>query len=331
MAHRVPGIGRAFLGGIFLLLLAGGTARAQVADSGAVDPCASYTGAGGRVCQAASDVGLLLHPTLGLLMSGGNPVLGTASAMGRFGAVLTVGRATVVHAVLPDPGYDGAADTVAAAESGPGYAPRLDLSLGILSKTLTAGTVTADLLGSVVLIPTTGTDRLQVEKPARSVGDVALGFGFGLRIGFRGEGSLPEASLTIMKRDLPRLRYGSLAAGDSYTNALRASAINVRLLVGKRFSVFNISGGAGVDLYGGDAQVTFRDPATGTVQPTFVQPLSTMRIITVLSGGIELPILRIGGEVGFQVGKDDGVVTNFRRIDPAAGKFFGGFGIGLRF
>ncbi len=53
--------------------------------------------------------------------------------------------------------------------------------------------------------------------------------------------------------------------------------------------------------------------------------------MTVVSGGIELLILRIGGEFGFQVGKDDGVTTNFKNIDPSAGKFFGGFGVGLRF
>jgi hypothetical protein len=76
------------------------------------DECAIYFGQAQNVCDAAVDGTRLFHPIAGLLVSGGNPVLGTAQSLGGFPHMFIGVRANLVKVGLPDLNYDGTSSTV---------------------------------------------------------------------------------------------------------------------------------------------------------------------------------------------------------------------------
>ncbi len=283
-----------------------------------------------RICQAGLDALTLLLPLEGALVSGGNPVPGTASAMGKFGHFRLAARVGVVRTTLPKTDYDGASDTVAADKQLLVPAPRVDLDIGLLSRKLPLGTAAVDFLASSVLLPTGASDRYQVDQTARTVGGLALGLGYGIRIALVMPSPRPTVSLSILRRDMPTLRFGDLAAGDRISLASNLSAINVRLMVGGKVKPVTLAFGAGMDLYKGKGSVSWADSA-GVPDSSIKVELSTSRITTALNAAIDLGPISLWGEGGFQVGKDDGVVTVFERVDTAAGRFYGGLGVALQF
>lgn len=315
------------------LLVAGPVAVAAGQAAPPTD-CGGLTGRTARRCTAALDAAAALQPTVGLLLGGGNPVVGAVRGQGGFGHFGLFGRVTIVSVTIPDPAYDGATDTVGAAKRFLVPAPRLDATLGIASKTLPQGRVTVDLLGSVAGFPAFLTSRVRVDDNARRIAGVALGFGYGVRLGFAGRDSvlpIPPISLSVTRRDFPTLWYGDLGAGHTYRIGLKVSATNVRLMVGKSLAPLSVAAGGGIDLYGGSAHLVVRDSATGGPTTPIVAPLTASRIVVVVNPALELLVLRAGGEIGFQVGKNPGIATVFEKNDPAAGRFFGGVSVGLRF
>src|SRR5690348_515335 len=94
------------------LLGAVGPLAAQNAD------CQPYTGQARvfNVCNAVIDGAQAFHPVLGLLTSGGTPVLGTATTLGGFGHVYVSARVNATRVVLPDLNYDGSTTTVGAGD-----------------------------------------------------------------------------------------------------------------------------------------------------------------------------------------------------------------------
>ena len=95
----------------FLALLAlPGAAAAQ-------NECAAYSGQAANVCNAAVDGTRLFHPVVGLLVSGGNPVIGTAKALGGLGHFSITARVNATKVKLPDLNYDGSSSTVGLEQS----------------------------------------------------------------------------------------------------------------------------------------------------------------------------------------------------------------------
>jgi hypothetical protein len=304
-------------------LVAAPTARAQTGS------CPSDTTATSRICQAGADALTLLLPVEGLLVSGGNPVPGTAAALGKFGHARISGRVGLARVTIPETDYDGTSDTMAADKRLLVPLPRLDLSLGLYSRKLPIGTAAIDLLGSAVVLPTGATTRIRIDDNARTIGGLALGLGYGFRAAMSMTGSRPTVSLTAMKRDMPAIRFGDLAAGDRLSVATTLSAINLRLLVGGHAGPLTLSAGGGMDLYKGDGNVTYTD-STGA-DSTVAVSLSTSRIMTVMNAGFDLGPLNLWAEGGFQVGKKTDLATIFERNDPGSGRFYGGLGAGLKF
>ena len=74
-------------------------------------PCSALTQTA-RVCNAAVDAARAFHPLVGLLTSGGNPVLGRAGSLGGLGRFAITARANGTKVVLPDPTYDGSTAVV---------------------------------------------------------------------------------------------------------------------------------------------------------------------------------------------------------------------------
>jgi hypothetical protein len=92
-----------------------------------------------------------------------------------------------------------------------------------------------------------------------------------------------------------------------------------------------VAAGLGWDKYTGDAVIRFRDPITLTPQPDVPVELSSSRGLAFVNAGLNLSMLRLTGEVGYQTGKDQNLSTNFQDFDTTKGKFFAGLGLRLGF
>ncbi|MEZ4455987.1 MAG: hypothetical protein R2882_05450 [Gemmatimonadales bacterium] len=303
---------------------------AQTDPAAAAHPCDSQSGATQNVCRAGYDALSLMLPVGAIAVTGGNPVLGTAAGGRGFGDIGITIRSTFLRTVLPATSYDGVADTVPAARRLPVSAPTLDLRFGLVRKALPVGAVSADFLGSVSGIPKTATDYIRFAPDVRSLGGVALGFGYGLRIGVEPNGPLPVVSLNFGRKDLPKFTLGDLSDGSNWAYTVAVSAIDVRLMVGRRFGLFELAAGGGVDLIKGNYSIVFRDQDTGLPAARADSSMSAMRIVTTANGALVVGGARLTLEAGFQVGKDDKLPTVFQAINGRSGRFFGGLGFGFK-
>ena len=293
--------------------------------------CSPYASSTRRVCDAAIDGTRAFHPVAGLLVSGGNPVLGTANTLGGLGHFAVTARVNAVNVVFPDIGYDGSSTTVPSSEKLFAPAPLLEGAAGIYGG-MPSGLLSIDLLLSAQLLPTDQIDHLAVDQGARRIGDVALGLGYGARVGvIRDQGPLPAVSVSLMRRDIPRLSYGDLAVGDQYRYAVNLHATNLRLVASKQLALLGVAGGLGWDKYTGDATIQFRDPATSTIEPAIPLDLSQSRALAFVDLALDLSAVKLAGEAGYQFGKDQGISTDFEDFDDTSGKFFAGLGLRLSF
>lgn len=299
-------------------------------DPPAAHPCDAETGQTARVCRAGFDAVSVLVPLGAIAVTGGNRNLGTAAGGRGFGDVGVTFRAGFVRATLPSTSYDGVADTVPADRRLAVVVPRVDLRLGLVRKELPVGAASVDFLASVSGIPTGATDAVRFGSDVRSLGGVALGFGYGIRLGMAPSGNMPVVSLNAGRQDLPRFTIGDLAAGGDAAYTIGVSAIDVRLLLGKQFGLFELTAGGGVDLIKGNYSLVYRDQVSGLPAPRVDSTVSTMRIVTTANGALVLGALRLSVEGGFQVGKDDGLPTVFEAVDTRSGRFFGALGIGFK-
>jgi hypothetical protein len=192
-------------------------------------------GATSPVCDAAVDGTRAFHPIAGLLQSGGNPVLGTGATLGGLGHFSLTARANAAHVVLPTrrttvpvppcPRATRSTRRCRCWKAPPGS---------------TAGCRPArliDLLASAQLLPTDQIDHLTVDQGARRIGDIALGLGYGVRVGVtRDLGPLPAISVSLMRRDIPTIAYGDLARGDQFHYAVDLHATNLRVVASKQLA-----------------------------------------------------------------------------------------------
>ncbi len=304
-------------------------AAAQTTTDTAAAVCPTgLSAAGTKVCTAALDGITMIHPIAALLMNGGNPRLGSAGVIGRFGHVALGLRATTAMAVVPDLSWAGNTDTVPVGRRVQLYAPRVDLAMGILQKQMPMGVVGVDFLLSALVIPRNRTDLFTPVPGSRTIQDATVSLDWGIRAGMT-SAKLPTVSLSIMKRSTPTVQMGGTTNGQTTAWTFNASAIDVRLFAGKRFGWFEFAVGAGADLLSGKGEVAYRDPGTGTVGDVLEPKLSGMRIVTALNLGFHIGPLHLVGEGGYQVGSNLALTTRYAENNPNAGKFFGGVGVVL--
>lgn len=313
-------------------LVAGFLAVAVVSLVQAQTPeCAGYFGNAERVCAAAVDGTRAFHPVFGMLVSGGNPTIGSAATLGGLGHASVTVRANAVNLVLPDLDYTGSSSTVPAGDKLFLPAPLVEGSLGVF-RGLSAGMLALDLLGSAQLLPTDQIDNISVDQNARRIGSIALGLGYGARVGLlRGIGPLPDLSVSIMRRDIPRITYGDVSSGDRYSYGLDLHATNLRLIASKQVAVLDLAAGLGWDKYTGDAIIQFTDPITGALQSNVPVELSNSRVLGFVNAGVSMSMIRLTGEVGYQGGKDQNLSTDFEDFDTTKGKLFAGLGLRVSF
>jgi hypothetical protein len=289
--------------------------------------CGAFTGSSRRVCDAAVDATRAFHPAAGLLVSGGNPVIGTANTLGGLGHFSLTARANATDVVLPDREYDGSAGAVPSSEELYAPVPLIEGAAGIYQG-LPSGLLSIDFLASAQLLPTNQVDGLSVDPDARHVGDAALGLGYGVRVGvLRDEGPLPAVALSAMRRHVPRLAYGDLESGDEFRYGVDLQATNLRLVASKQLAAFQLAAGIGWDRYTGEADVQLR----GAAEPAVSLGLEESRTLAFINAGLDLAAVSLVGEAGYQSGRDQELSTEFADYDTTGGKFFAGFGLRLDF
>lgn len=294
--------------------------------------CNIYVGQAQNVCNAAVDGTRIFHPVAGLLVSGGNPIIGTAASLGGFPHFAITARVNAVKVQLPDLNYDGTSNTVPLADEVVAPAPLVEAGLGIW-KGMSGGLLSIDALGSAQLLPTNQIDNLTVDPDARKIGSIALGLGYGARIGIlKGSFPIPAVSVSVMKRTIPRIQYGDISdPSQDYEYAVDLQATNLRLVASTRVIFINLAAGFGWDKYVGDATIAFRDPLTNLPQPPINLQMDQTRTMLFANVLFDFPVVKIAGEIGYQGGKDQNLSTDFQGFDEDKGRLFGGVGLRIGF
>jgi hypothetical protein len=285
-----------------------------------------------NICNAAIDGTQILHPVAGLLISGGNPVLGSVNTLGGLGHFALSARANATEVRTPDLNYNGGTTTVGQDKKIFAPAPLVEAALGLFKGV--NGFLSVDALGSAQLLPTKAIDNLTVDKNARKIGSIALGLGYGVRVGvFPGKAIIPSVTVSAMKRDIPRITYGNVTTGgDNYSYSLDLHATNLRAVAGYHLAIFNVGAGVGWDKYTGTANIGFV-PNGGVLPAQTINgiKLDNTRTMAFLTAALDIPVVKIGAEVGYQFGKAQNLATTFAGNDPAKKRLFAGAGIRFTF
>jgi hypothetical protein len=280
-------------------------------------------------CNTMVDATRAFHPLAGMIVSGGNPVLGTAATLSGFGHLSATLRANAIKASLPNP--DSAAQSpVPSSFDGYFPAPVVEASAGLYAgRDGRGGLLAIDALASATLLPASRVEGMSVDPDAPRIGDIALGIGYGARIGIlAGAFPIPTVSVSVMKRHVPRIQFGDVEAGDPADFATDLNATNVRVAAGMRVLFADVAAGIGVDRYTSTAVIRYQDLAG---PQTVRLSLENTRQVLFANVGLALGLARLVGEVGYQTGTDQNFSTTFSDFDPKAGHVFWGAGFRLDF
>jgi hypothetical protein len=268
--------------------------------------CISLTGGVGteanRRCNLLVQSLDILQPPLGLAMSGGNPVPGTASTLGlRLGSVPRLslgGRITFVGVDLPQILHNDRRGEIEFTLTG----LSLDAALGLLpgsSPLPTMGGVgSVDLLASIGILP--------LPTGAGFVSGAPFSWALGLRGGiFRESFTLPGISVSAIYRHLGRSTFGDpqLQETDGFLN-LNVSALSFRGAISKRIVGFGVTAGAGYDLYSSSGKFGFVNPEPGAPSAFRLGITRLKNNRASLFGNLSytMLILHLVGEIGWQQG-----------------------------
>jgi hypothetical protein len=309
--------------------------------------CSRVPAAALNQCTIVAQAVDAAQPQLGILMAGGNPILGTASTGGvRLGLIPRVsltGRVNVVGARFPDIREldGGEADEF----SVPAPAVGANLSVGLtqgfsLAPTL-GGFGALDLLGSVSVLPLSLVDDF---------GENAFSWGAGARVGLVRESFVtPGVSVSLMYRDLGDVSFGEVCSGSEvgvgdnrYTCtstdddfgeiSFGLTNWSARAAVSKRLLGLGLTAGVGYDKFETDADFAFRAPAppVGAEQVYRFDDIAVDndRWSAFLDASFTVLVASLVGEVGWMQGSDpiDGF-PGASDFDPGEGTWFGSLGM----
>jgi hypothetical protein len=290
--------------------------------------CRNVNSQAQAACNTMVDATKAFHPLAGMIVSGGNPVLGTAGTVGGFGHATATFRVNAIKASLPNP--DSAArNPVPSSFDGYFPAPVIEAAVGLYGGQK-SGLLSIDALTSATLLPTNRVQGMSVDPGAPKIGDVALGLGYGARIGIlRGAFPVPTVSVSVMRRHVPRIQFGNVPAGKNLADfATDLNATNWRAVAGMRVLFADVAAGIGIDHYTSAATIHYRD---GLFTRTVTLDLANTRKVLFADAGLTLGLAKLVVEVGYQTGTDQTFATTFRDFDPKAGHAFWGAGLRLNF
>jgi hypothetical protein len=342
------------------MLLSAGPLGAQQGDLAAA--CAQVPeGQALATCLAVAQAVESAQPQVGMVIAGGNPVLGAAGRGGlRIGGPLpdvdVTARVNLVFLRLPD---------ILAAEAG-GTVQRLNQTLGIPAPALAGSAAVAvfpgfnvapgiggigsvDVLGSAAWLPfrTLGIRGFDVESP-----DAA--WGVGARVGLLRESFvLPGVSVSVMRRSLGRVAFGNVCRGQELqfemTNDTECvgpgdrgefefDLINwsTRALVGKRLFGAGLAAGVGHDRYSSDVGFAVRypeaEPGSAYIRRPDPAELSSSRWSVFGNLSYTFLLASLAFEAGWQQGQSP--IRGFgadAQFNPRGGAVFGSAGLRLAF
>jgi hypothetical protein len=261
------------------------------------------------LCVNVADAIEIAQPRLGIALSGGNPVPGTASTLGmRLGALPRISLAARVTAAPVD--LPAIERTTSSSDVEFGVASlAADASIGLFQGFALFPTVggfgSVDLLGSVGIVPLPGDEGFHESSP--------FTWAAGARVGLLRESfTAPGVSVSAMYRSLGDISYGNvdtgLLGGDRDT-FFRVSGYNVtsfRGVVGKRFLGFGLTAGAGYDRYRADVLIRVRDPGLDPNRIRSIQQdgLKANRTSLFANASYTFLLLSVVAEAGWQQGGD---------------------------
>jgi len=280
-------------------------------------------------CNTMVDATKAFHPLAGMIVSGGNPVLGTAGTLGGFGHVAATLRVNAIKASLPNP--DSAArNPVPSSFNGYFPAPVIEAAVGLYGGQ-GGGLLSIDGLASAVLLPTSRVQGMSVDPDAPKIGDIALGLGYGARIGLlKGSFPIPAVSVSVMKRHVPRVQFGNVNAptSDPADFATDLNVTNWRAVAGMRIVFVDLAAGLGIDHYTSTATIHYFD---GLTTHTVTLDLANTREVLFANAGLTMGLMKLVAELGYQTGTDQSFATTFSDFDPKAGHVFWGAGLRINF
>jgi hypothetical protein len=257
-----------------------------------------------QFCENVADATVILQPRVGIGLSGGNPVPGTPSTMGkRLGTVprLSLGL-RVTAAAVPLPPIDRLSDT--ASVTFPVGSINIDGSIGLFQGIALLPTVggfgSLDLIGSVGIMPLPRGEGFDDSAPVSWMAGARIGL---LRESF----TAPGVSIDLMHRRMGTVAYGTaeLVEEDAFLELDRFRATSVRGTVGKRLLGYGVSGGVAWDRYTADVHARIRDATV--LNPTNVlvleqSSLTTSRMSIYGNASLTILILNLATEFGWQRG-----------------------------
>jgi hypothetical protein len=315
------------------------------------------------VCLVAAQALTSAQPQLGILLAGGNPTLGTASAGGlRLGflpRVSATGKVNLVLVRLPDILAEGAGSVGQQLNRtvgipAPALAATVSLGLfpGINVLPMVGGIGSIDLLGTATWLP------LRVAG-IQGVGDGTSSgsFGGGVRLGLLRESFVvPGVSASLMYRHLGTVEYGDVCSalgvgqsrpaaggtleygvcagpGDPGEFSFDLSNWSTRVAASKRLLGFGLVGGVGYDRFSSDVGFGFRDRGDDFYARLTDAELRSGRWSAFVNGSFTALLATVAVEGGWMQGGD--AVPNFggtaSDFDPARGTLFGSVGVRLAF
>ena len=292
-------------------------------------------------CQKASDVFQYIAPQLGVAVAGGNAILGQGGTLGGLGHVYIGVRANVLQGNLPR------VDAVTPSVNGPRsdqyptrnqllVLPVADAAIGIfrgipLGVTNVGG---VDLLANATYLPSFTSGTVDVSEPGGS-----FKLGVGARVGILQESLvLPGISATFMRRELPTLQIVARSGQDTLrVDNAGIRADSWRVVASKSLFVFGIAIGAGQDKYQSNARVSAYVAPRALGGPGLFTPearggpvaftQNVTRTTYFLDATLNLPIVKIIGEVGQASGGTVRTYNTFSGSAPNAARVFGSLGL----
>lgn len=319
------------------LLLAGAIALAAVqpaqAQGGAQNPgCSGITG---DACQQAVDIFQYMAPQLGLALTGGNPILGSGGTLGGFPHMALSIRGVAFQGDLPDvenfptPGINGPQARALPSKTQFIGLPNVDAAIGIF-KGIPLGVTNVggvDVLLNATYIPEIGSagDDFQVSPESN------LKIGYGARVGLLQESLVvPGVSVTWVKRDLPTTDLRGTADATTFLiNDMAVKTTAIRAIASKSFLVFGLAVGVGQDRYDQSANISANNSGISSSTVALSQDMTRTNVFANLS--LNLPLLKLVGEVGQVSGGDVKTFNTFSGGDASKSRPYFSAGLRLQF
>lgn len=341
---------------LFFALTVAMAAASSTADAqGISSQCpAGSTGLGGipdqaraaqDACQKSIDLFQYMAPQLGVLVAGGNATLGQGGTLGGLGKFSAGLRVNAVQGSLPNvdeviPGVNGAQTSTYSTQDQILPLPTADLAIGLF-KGIPMGVTNVggiDLLVSAAYLPEYSSDFIDVKVP-----DGSLKLGYGARVGLVQQSFVvPGVSISYLRRSLPTVSIiGSTAASTGGArDTLRVDDLSVqtdavRLVASKTFLFFGLALGVGQDRYESVGSISAKVAPRAVTVPNgasagpvnLSQKMTRTNIFADVS--LNLPLLKIIGEIGQVSGGSISTYNKFTGKQPDASRIFGSIGIRL--